>query len=110
MMLPRKEEVEERIPATQAIETGIFNHPVVVLSRQVRHGNVAVFVVSSHSLDYGISRCKTLLIHAARLQVLIIHLSRNAIATLPEDNPISQYDQPATQTIALPSLSHTERP
>ncbi|VUC36376.1 unnamed protein product [Clonostachys rosea] len=34
-MLPRKEEVAERIPAKQAIETGIFNHPVVVLSQHV---------------------------------------------------------------------------
>lgn len=52
MMLPRKEEVADRIPPTQDIEAGIFNHPVIVLSRQVRHGNVAVFVVSWHSLKH----------------------------------------------------------
>ncbi|CAH0023665.1 unnamed protein product [Clonostachys rhizophaga] len=47
MMLPREEEIEESIPAMQAIEPGIFNHPVVVLSRQVHQGNVAVLLVSS---------------------------------------------------------------
>ena len=47
MMLPKKEEVGERIPAAPAIESGIFNHPVVVLSREIHLGKVAVSVVSS---------------------------------------------------------------
>lgn len=47
MMLPRREVVETGVPATLAIESGIFNHPVVVLSREVYLGKVAVFVVSS---------------------------------------------------------------
>uniref|UniRef100_A0A8H7TT21 Uncharacterized protein n=1 Tax=Bionectria ochroleuca TaxID=29856 RepID=A0A8H7TT21_BIOOC len=46
-MLPREEEIAESFASTQDIETGIFNHPVVVISRQVHQGNVAVLVVTS---------------------------------------------------------------
>lgn len=46
-MLPKKADVEDRIPATLAIDSGIFNHPVVVLSKKVYQGKVAVYVVSS---------------------------------------------------------------
>lgn len=56
MMLPREEEIAESFASTQDIETGIFNHPVVVISRQVHQGNVAVLVVSSRSQDHDTSR------------------------------------------------------
>lgn len=46
MMLPRREEVKERILAAPAIDYGIFNHPVIVISRNRYQGKVAVFVVS----------------------------------------------------------------
>jgi hypothetical protein len=47
MMLPKKAEIEETITATLTIESGIFNHPVVILSKKSYQGKVAVFVVSS---------------------------------------------------------------
>jgi hypothetical protein len=47
MMLPKKAEIEERITNTLTIENGIFNHPVVILSKEVYLGKVAIFVVTS---------------------------------------------------------------
>lgn len=55
LMLPKKTDVEDRIPATLAIDSGIFNHPVVVLSKKVYQRKVAVYVVSSPS-SYAMSR------------------------------------------------------
>ncbi|KAF5707420.1 hypothetical protein FMUND_11091 [Fusarium mundagurra] len=46
-MLPNRAEVEARIITTVPIASGIFNHPVVILSKEVYHGKVAVFVVTS---------------------------------------------------------------
>ncbi|KAG7429229.1 hypothetical protein Forpi1262_v009392 [Fusarium oxysporum f. sp. raphani] len=47
MMLPKKAEVEERITETLTIESGIFNHPVVILSKEIYLGKVAIFIVTS---------------------------------------------------------------
>ncbi|RBR19403.1 hypothetical protein FVER53590_29378 [Fusarium verticillioides] len=47
MMLPNRAEVEARITTTVPITSGIFNHPVVILSKEIYHGKVAVFVVTS---------------------------------------------------------------
>jgi hypothetical protein len=47
MMLPRKAEIEESITNTLTIENGIFNHPVVILSKEIYLGKVAIFVVTS---------------------------------------------------------------
>ncbi|KAH7153863.1 hypothetical protein DER46DRAFT_389504 [Fusarium sp. MPI-SDFR-AT-0072] len=47
MMLPKRAEVEARITTTLPITSGIFNHPVVILSKEIYHGKVAVFVVTS---------------------------------------------------------------
>ena len=49
MMLPKKAEIEESITETLSIENGIFNHPVVILSKEIHRGKVAIFVVSSPS-------------------------------------------------------------
>jgi hypothetical protein len=46
MMLPKRAEVEARMTTTFPITSGIFNHPVVILSKEIYHGKVAVFVVS----------------------------------------------------------------
>jgi hypothetical protein len=46
MMLPKKSEIEARLTTSLPIESGVFNHPVVILSKQVYNGKVAVFVVS----------------------------------------------------------------
>jgi hypothetical protein len=45
MMLPKRVEVETRITTTVPITSGIFNHPVVILSKEIYHGKVAVCVV-----------------------------------------------------------------
>ncbi|CVK96032.1 uncharacterized protein FMAN_13949 [Fusarium mangiferae] len=45
MMLPKRVEVEARITTTVPITSGIFNHPVVILSKEIYHGKVAVCVV-----------------------------------------------------------------
>ncbi|CZR44849.1 uncharacterized protein FPRO_14601 [Fusarium proliferatum ET1] len=47
MMLPKRVEVETRITTTVPITSGIFNHPVVILSKEIYHGKVAVCVVTS---------------------------------------------------------------
>ncbi|RFN41757.1 glycosyl hydrolase [Fusarium flagelliforme] len=47
MILPKKTEIEESITETLSIENGIFNHPVVILSREIYRGKVAIFVVRS---------------------------------------------------------------
>ncbi|KAF4499941.1 hypothetical protein FAGAP_3942 [Fusarium agapanthi] len=47
MMLPNRAEVEARITTTLPITSGIFNHPVVILSKEIHHGKVAVFIVTS---------------------------------------------------------------
>ncbi|KAF5672099.1 hypothetical protein FCIRC_8517 [Fusarium circinatum] len=47
MMLPNRAEVEARITKTLPIASGTFNHPVVILSREIHHGKVAVFIVTS---------------------------------------------------------------
>lgn len=55
MMLPKKAEIGESITETLSIENGIFNHPVVILSKEIYRGKVAIFVVSS-SRSRAISR------------------------------------------------------
>jgi hypothetical protein len=47
MMLPRRDTVTESTPTALNIDIGIFNHPVIVISKLVCQENVAVVVVSS---------------------------------------------------------------
>ncbi|KAF5964972.1 hypothetical protein FBULB1_12479 [Fusarium bulbicola] len=47
MMLPNRAEAEARVTTTLSIASGTFNHPVVILSKEIHHGKVAVFIVTS---------------------------------------------------------------
>jgi hypothetical protein len=59
MMLPPRSNVQNQIPPTIRIDDGIFNHPVIILSKNPIHNLVAVLIVSSTFLEYLFS----LLVH-----------------------------------------------
>lgn len=54
MMLPKREDIADSIPADPPIDNGIFNHPVIVLSKKESQGKVAVFVVKPPSSLYPV--------------------------------------------------------
>jgi hypothetical protein len=45
MMLPRRDTITEILPTALNIDIGIFNHPVIVISKLVYQETVAVVVV-----------------------------------------------------------------
>lgn len=105
MMLPKKEEAAIIDPAVTAIQSGVFNHPVVVLSKQVHQGKVAVFIVS-----FFASSPRTFLMNPTRSQVSTTHRSRAVIRLPPDDECTSQYNQQFTQIPNLPLLLHMGKP
>ncbi|KAH6964881.1 hypothetical protein EDB82DRAFT_511172 [Fusarium venenatum] len=47
MMLPKLSEIDASYTTSLPVGTGIYNHPVIILSKQRYHGKVAVFVLTS---------------------------------------------------------------
>lgn len=47
MMLPKLSEIDASYTTSLPVGTGIFNHPVIILSKQLYDGKVAVFILTS---------------------------------------------------------------
>jgi hypothetical protein len=46
MMLPKLARIDREVFATTSIDEGVFGHPVLILSRVLLNGDVAVLIVN----------------------------------------------------------------